>query len=457
MMKQLLTTIILAMATLTFIACGDEDPCADVECPVGEVCSNGTCVAVDPCAGITCEDDEVCDDGNCITINNDPCDDVTCEEGESCVNGNCVKTPVEKSGVITASERWTAGNVYILTNRVIVPDGVTLTIDPGVIVKGRAGTGPNASALIIARGAQILACGTESSPIIFTSEADNIQPGEIESPNLTSDIRGLWGGLIVLGDAPISVSNDVGEAQIEGVPSSDANGRYGGNNPDDNSGVLKYISIRHGGTDLASGNEINGLTLGGVGSGTTISEIEVVANFDDGIEFFGGNVSVENALVWACGDDALDTDQDWIGTVDNWVVAIPQGGSAMELDGPEGTTQRGSGQFTNGTIFAGANLEFLIDWDDNTNCGVNNVYIHGIDENYGGEDTGVSSFGGDGTGVTENLEISIPTGYDLNALLGNDASNFKVVEMGANEVGANASVFGWTLGRVSGTLSSIGL
>jgi hypothetical protein len=91
----------------------------------------------------------------------------------------------------------------------------------------------------------------------------------------------------------------------------------------DNSGVFKYVSIRHGGTSIGSGNEINGLTLGGVGSETVIKNIEIVANADDGIEWFGGTVSITGAIIWNCFDDALDTDQAWNGTVSNFIVVTP--------------------------------------------------------------------------------------------------------------------------------------
>ena len=154
-------------------------------------------------------------------------------------------------------------------------------------------------------GAKIDAQGTASSPIIFTSVADDIESGQVVSPNLTPDLAGLWGGLIILGNAPGSFAGDVTEIQIEGIPPSDTNGLYGGTDVSDNSGVLKYVSIRHGGANIGEGNEINGLTLGGVGSGTVIENIEVVANQDDGIEWFGGTVDVKNVVVWNAGDDAL--------------------------------------------------------------------------------------------------------------------------------------------------------
>jgi len=133
-------------------------------------------------------------------------------------------------------------------------------------------------------------------------------------------LKVLWGGILILGNAKGSFAGGVTEVQIEGIPASDTNGLYGGSNDADNSGVLKYISIRHGGANIGEGNEINGLTLGGVGSGTVIENIEVVANQDDGIEWFGGTVSVKNALVWNSGDDAVDTDQAWAGTLDNFIV-----------------------------------------------------------------------------------------------------------------------------------------
>jgi hypothetical protein len=174
-------------------------------------------------------------------------------------------TEIEVSANITANATWETGKVYILTTRVAVVDGITLTIQPGAVVKGEAGTGSNATALIIARGAKLMAEGTADQPIIFTSVADEIQPGEVESPNLEPSINGLWGGLLIMGKAPISVASDNQTFQIEGIPADDPNGTYGGTDAADNSGVIKYVSIRHGGSNIGEGNEINGLTLGGVG------------------------------------------------------------------------------------------------------------------------------------------------------------------------------------------------
>src|SRR5690606_16031696 len=163
---------------------------------------------------------------------------------------------------------------------------------------------------VVDQGGKLMAEGTPTKPIIFTSVLDGIEPGETTGTLGTSD-TGLWGGLIVLGRAPISVNGDLETAHIEGIPADESNGQYGGTDVADNSGVIKYISIRHGGVTIGEDNEINGLTLGGVGNGTVIENVEVIANQDDGIEWFGGSVNVTNALVWASGDDGFDADQAW--------------------------------------------------------------------------------------------------------------------------------------------------
>jgi len=288
---------------------------------------------------------------------------------------------------ITANETWYADTVYQLGGRITVTSGATLTIEPGTVIKGEAGTGANATALLVARGAKLMAEGTASMPIIFTTVADEItheqlMTGDFKSPNLDATVNGLWGGVIVLGNAKISASNasgDVSEVQIEGIPTSDANGLYGGSDDADNSGVIKYVSIRHGGANIGSGNEINGLTLGGVGSGTTIENVEVVSNQDDGIEWFGGTVSVTNVVVWNAGDDAIDTDQSWGGTLDNFVVITPSD-RPFELDGPEGTYEA-SHTIKNGNVQASSadiTSGDLINTDANSLVSLESIYITDI-------------------------------------------------------------------------------
>ena len=250
-------------------------------------------------------------------------------------------------GNITENKTLDASKIWLIKGRVSVIDGTTLTIPAGTIIKAASGTGADASTLIVARGGKMIANGTADNPIIMTAAADNIEVGGTypeSGPALNVDTRGLWGGLLVLGKAPCSFKSDVTELQIEGIPTSDTNGLYGGSVADDNSGSFQYISIRHGGAEIGEGNEINGLTLGGVGSGTTVNQIEVLGNVDDGIEFFGGTVKATNLLVWGQGDDAIDVDQGYAGTIDGALVVLTAASDhGFEIDGPEGSAP---GRFT---------------------------------------------------------------------------------------------------------------
>jgi hypothetical protein len=358
-------------------------------------------------------------------------------------------TEVEISANITEDVTWEAGKTYILTSRIAVVEGVTLTIEPGVVIKGEAGTGSNATALIIARGATLLAEGSAEAPIIFTSIADEIEPGMIESPNLEPTIDGLWGGLLIMGKAPISVASDNQTAQIEGIPADDPNGTYGGNVADDNSGIIRYVSIRHGGSNIGEGNEINGLTLGGVGSGTMIEYIEVVGNQDDGIEWFGGTVNVSHALVWYAGDDAIDTDQAWSGTLDNFAV-IGAGDKLFELDGPEGT-MAGAHILKNGSVRATVAADDisaagLVDLDANSLTNMESIYFFDI--------VAGQTFDLKPAGCTfATMEATIPGGSALTDffLAGTDAFTTSVAA-GANTVGADETQFTWTWASAHGAL-----
>lgn len=245
------------------------------------------------------------------------------------------------SGFITADETWTNDRFHILDGKVYVAEGASLTIEAGTIIKGTESSGANASALIVAQGGKIFANGTAQQPIIMTSVVDNIALGTNAGTNLSVNDIGLWGGLLVLGNARGSFSGDAESIQIEGLPANEP-GSYGGTNDADNSGVINYVSVRHGGALIGADNEINGITLGGVGSGTQISNIEVVANFDDGVEWFAGSVNVSNVFVWGCGDDLLDIDEAYSGTISNAVtVSTNITDHALEIDGPAGSFQAG--------------------------------------------------------------------------------------------------------------------
>lgn len=383
-------------------------------------------------------------------------DDGSCEYADPVVDDESM---VVVSSNITSNTTWTSDKVYVLNTRVAVESGATLTIEAGTIIKGEVGSGANATALIIARGGKLMAEGTASEPIIFTTIADEIQPGQIDSPNMDPELDGLWGGLIVLGNAPISA--DAQAVQIEGIPASDQNGLYGGTDAADNSGVIRYISIRHGGANIGEGNEINGLTLGGVGTGTVVEYVEVIANQDDGIEWFGGTVNVDNAIVWNAGDDALDTDQAWAGTVDNFIVIA--GGSTdhgSEVDGPEGT-YLDAHTLRNGSIKGDVNSE-LGDFRDGARATLENIYYFNFPDpaTDGRGDlsiSGVDSEANFAGGILNfsNLEITLASGVVLaDVFKGGTDVHATEVATGANTVGADKSAFvGWTMSDARGQLT----
>ncbi|QJE95397.1 hypothetical protein [Luteolibacter luteus] len=249
---------------------------------------------------------------------------------------------------ITGNTTWTKDNVYILKDKVFVTNGATLTIEPGTKIystfddKGTPGKDDDQfGSLVIVRGAKINAAGTAAEPIVFTTideleaETQTDLDGDTEiaeAPGVTT--AGRWGGVVLLGNAPIANYNsttNIGEDRIEGFQPAasadlDTDGRadvieYGGTTANDNSGVFRYISIRHGGYVYATNpvaSEINGLTLGGVGSGTTIDHVEVYANADDGIEFFGGTVNTSHVVLAFNQDDSFDIDQGYSGTNQFW-------------------------------------------------------------------------------------------------------------------------------------------
>jgi len=163
--------------------------------------------------------------------------------------------------------------------------------------------------------------------------------------SLPDDANQTWGGLILLGKATTNNIAEGGEKSIEGIPETESRGLYGGNDDGDNSGILKYVSVRHGGSVIGADNEINGISLAAIGSGTIIDHVEVFSNFDDGIEFFGGAAKVTNVVITYVGDDGLDQDEGFHGTVQNALVwkkaetnesSDPRG---AELDGGVGANE----------------------------------------------------------------------------------------------------------------------
>jgi len=202
---------------------------------------------------------------------------------------------------ITTNTTWSTGQVVLLTAPIYVTQNSILTIQPGVIILGKKASG---AAVIITQGSKLIANGTAAQPIVFTSD---------QAPGL----RGLgdWGGVILLGKA--SNNNSGGTNNIEGLPISNNTLYGGGANPDDNdnSGSLKYIRIEYCGIQYQPNQEINGLTFGAVGRGTTIDYIQVSYSNDDAFEWFGGTVNCKHLVSYRCLDDDFDTDNGFGGKV----------------------------------------------------------------------------------------------------------------------------------------------
>jgi hypothetical protein len=338
---------------------------------------------------------------------------------------------IEVTSDITTNTSWTSANQYVLTDIIYVKNGATLTIGPGTIIRGEPedGSAPyTPGTLVITRSGQIDAEGTPSDPIVFTTalldsdgdgqysdesfdynnaidydalfappgstitfiDADPIgaplDPGFgylSATPGSSAHVgadeyRGLWGGLIVLGNAPTNIMDvsgdklvatnksgradldDIFEGFIEGLDPNDIgsnDGVYGGSNPNDSSGTIKYVSIRHGGVNIAADNEINGLTMGGVGFGTLIEYVEVYCNKDDGFEWFGGTANSRYLISLYNNDDSFDIDEGFTGLGQFWfslqIDDGTNGDHGGEHDGTNGSFDNADVASLNGTVIAG--------------------------------------------------------------------------------------------------------
>lgn len=198
---------------------------------------------------------------------------------------------VTLEGELSSNMTLRAVDTNILKGFVYVPDGITLTIEPGTVVKGEK---TSMGSLIVERGGKLIADGTKEQPIVFTSDQAK-----------GSRSYGDWGGVILCGKAPVN-SND---PQIEGGPRS----HFGGNDPEDNSGILRYVRIEFAGYPFQPNKEINGLTCGGVGRGTTLEYIQVSYCGDDSFEWFGGTVNARYLVAYNGWDDEFDTDNGFSG------------------------------------------------------------------------------------------------------------------------------------------------
>ena len=254
------------------------------------------------------------------------------------IAGNPDAVVCELPPVISSDTTLPAGPFYAITGTTFVGEdagadpaspnagvaSASLTIDGGVTLFGAAGS----DFLSVNRGSQLFSNGTSTNPVIFTSRED------LEG-NVTSASRGLWGGLILNGRAPINSCDDAtavgGSVDCE-ASGEGGTGNFGGATPDDDSGNLLFTQVLYAGFEITNSNELNGIAFQGVGSGTTVDSIQVHNNADDGVEFFGGTVNVSRALLTGNDDDSIDWTDGWVGSLQ---FAVVQQGAANGDQGIE--------------------------------------------------------------------------------------------------------------------------
>ncbi|WP_372847227.1 hypothetical protein [Pontiella sp.] len=256
---------------------------------------------------------------------------------------------VDVTSDIATSTTWTKDNVYNLTKQIYVRAGATLTIQEGTLVQSTTGVG---GSLAVSRGAKIYVNGTKDDPVIMTSTSDT----------LTEWHEGCneWGNLTLMGRGLIGASSDsvrdrgtntktptgLNVVQMEGLTDDSVNDTYyGGNDDNDDSGSISYLSLRYGGKVVGLANELNGLSLGAIGRETDIHHVEIMNNVDDGIEIWGGTVNLKYLNIWNVGDDSLDIDQGYRGKIQFGLIVQGYstdgsqgsglGDNCIEIDGAE--------------------------------------------------------------------------------------------------------------------------
>jgi hypothetical protein len=338
-------------------------------------------------------------------------------------------------GTLTEDITLTTGTEYSLTSALIVPEGRTLTIEPGVVVKATTGSDVYVA---VQQGGVIMAEGTSSNPIVFTSNSATPNPGD-------------WGGLIVLGRAPINsvVGGDAtSTSEIGGLP-------YGGSVSNDNSGIIRYLRIEYSGGAADAASENNGFSFYGVGSGTTIDFIQAFEGADDGVEFFGGTVNASHISVVGAQDDSVDWTEGFNGTLTDVYIEHRQSHD-KGIEGDGFNTDIGNNanpvfwsapSITNLTIngLGSSNENEAIRLRAGTRAIFNNVFLEGFEEGYDLDDTetgvGVQAAETSVSNITFD-DITLPLKNDTGADF--DASTFFTGVDNGTGTDYNAWSAGWT-------------
>jgi hypothetical protein len=291
--------------------------------------------------------------------------------------GDCEGDVCYLSGTYTDDITLTPDIQWVLRGGVFIGDDeneTILTIEPGTTIYGETST---VGMLSIRRGSKIMAEGTKDAPIVFTSSKEE---GDRS--------RGDWGGVIINGRAPINSCGEADETKACEALGEGGTGYYGGNDPDDNSGVLRYVRVEFAGRILSPDNELNGIAFQGVGRGTSVDFVQVHMNKDDGIEFFGGTAEVKHVLITGPADDCFDWTDGWQGKAQ--FVVLQQysdaGDQGIEADNnaeDNEATPRAMPTLANFTIIGSPDSEFSdlgILLREGTGANLYNVIIQGFNE-----------------------------------------------------------------------------
>jgi hypothetical protein len=333
---------------------------------------------------VSCGEDDVAD----IIINNTDNSETTINNNETTDTDPNAGQTINISGTYVDDLALEAKNEYILNGALVMDSGTTLTIEAGTTIKALA-SGSDVY-IAISQGATIKANGTKDNPIVMTSNASTPQAGD-------------WGGLIVLGNAPInSVASGTSTSEIGSLP-------YGGTNAGDNSGIIRYVRVQYSGGKADGQSENNGFSFYGVGNGTTIEYIQMFEGLDDGIEFFGGTVNVNYVSVINAQDDSIDWTEGYTGNVTNaYIKHGTDHDKAFECDG----YNTDIGNNSSPLYFSAPN--------------VSNVTVEGLGESTGGEAVRLRA----GTqGIFTNVVlIGFEEGFDLDGDSGDNPTGQGVLD-----------------------------
>jgi hypothetical protein len=303
------------------------------------------------------------------------------------------KPVIVVTGEVAGTETWTSSSYYVLRGAVFVRDGGVLNIGAGTTIVGEAGS---VGTLIVERGGRLNAIGTREAPIVFTSD----QP-------VGSRARGDWGGLIINGRAPVNIPGGEGAGEAD-------TGVYGGDQPNDNSGTMRYVRVEFAGVEFSPDNELNGIAFQGVGNGGSYDYIQVHMNRDDGLEWFGGTADIKHAIVSNAADDSFDWTFGWRGRA-QFLVATQRGDDAdngIEAD----------------------NNEFGNDFLPRANPSIYNITLCGDPDRVEGGESNRAILFRRGTAVT--FRNFLVTGFKTTGMQIDGASTLTQVTNGTTQIGA---------------------